>query len=54
VQEKYGKITKDYVLLNPPIGKGTTFDLKPGAYGEVRKGLHRVTEAIRAIKIISK
>jgi calcium-dependent protein kinase len=34
------------VLLNPPIGKG--------AYGEVRKGLHRVTEVIRAIKIISK
>jgi hypothetical protein len=22
VHEKYGKITKDYVLLNPPIGKG--------------------------------
>lgn len=46
VHERYGKITKDYVLLNPPIGKG--------AYGEVRRGLHRVTEVIRAIKIISK
>ena len=26
----------------------------PGAYGEVRKGVHKVTNQIRAIKIISK
>ena len=32
VVEKIGKINKDYMLLNPPIGKG--------AYGEVKKAIH--------------
>ena len=32
--------------MNPPLGKG--------AFGEVRKAVHKITEAQRAIKIISK
>lgn len=27
---------------------------KPGAYGEVRKAIHKATQQVRAIKIISK
>ncbi|KAL4500065.1 hypothetical protein ABPG73_011173 [Tetrahymena malaccensis] len=46
VQEKYGKISKDYQLLNPPLGKG--------AFGEVRKCVHKATNLTRAVKIISK
>ena len=33
VFEKDGKVTKDYTLLSPPLGKG--------AYGEVRKAIHK-------------
>lgn len=33
-------------MLSPPIGKG--------AYGEVRKALHKTTGILRAVKIISK
>ncbi|CAD8108765.1 unnamed protein product [Paramecium sonneborni] len=46
VAEKHGSITNEYTLLKPPIGKG--------AFGEVRKGIHKVTNQIRAIKVISK
>ncbi|CAD8199555.1 unnamed protein product [Paramecium pentaurelia] len=46
VAEKYGSITHDYTLLKPPIGKG--------AFGEVRKAIHKVTNQVRAIKVISK
>jgi calcium-dependent protein kinase len=35
VQGKQGKINKDYTLLNPPLGKG--------AFGEVRKAIHKTT-----------
>jgi hypothetical protein len=47
VVEKSGKINKDYILLNPPLGKGKFFILVKkyilikGAFGEVRKGIHR-------------
>ncbi|EGR33828.1 protein kinase domain protein [Ichthyophthirius multifiliis] len=46
VKEKLGKIHHDYTILNPPLGKG--------AYGEVRKAIHKTTQIARAIKIISK
>jgi calcium-dependent protein kinase len=35
VNEKSGKITKEYNLVSPPLGKG--------AYGEVRKAIHKTT-----------
>ena len=38
---KTGKITKDYTLLNPPLGKGEKLWLILGAYGEVRKAIHK-------------
>ncbi|CAD8185028.1 unnamed protein product [Paramecium octaurelia] len=44
--EKVGLITKDYTLLNPPLGSG--------AYGEVRKAIHKSTNMMRAVKIIHK
>lgn len=40
------KITSEYKILYPPIGKGT--------YGEVRKALHFKTNTYRAIKMVSK
>lgn len=40
------KITSEYKVFTPPIGKG--------AYGEVRKALHLKTNAYRAIKMVSK
>ncbi|CAD8110074.1 unnamed protein product [Paramecium sonneborni] len=43
---KMGRITRDYTLLNPPLGSG--------AYGEVRKGIHKQTGIMRAVKIIHK
>lgn len=46
VSEKYGKITNDYNLLDPPLGTG--------AFGEVRKGIHKGTGMARAVKIIDK
>ncbi|CAD8109050.1 unnamed protein product [Paramecium sonneborni] len=44
--EKLGRITKDYTLLNPPLGSG--------AYGEVRKAIHKSTNLMKAVKIIHK
>ncbi|KAL4455093.1 hypothetical protein ABPG74_006475 [Tetrahymena malaccensis] len=46
VGEKMGKINKDYTLMNPPLGKG--------AFGEVRRAVHKQTQILRAVKIISK
>ncbi|CAD8179513.1 unnamed protein product [Paramecium pentaurelia] len=46
VTEKMGQISQDYHLLKPSLGKG--------AYGEVRKGIHKLTNQTRAVKIISK
>ncbi|KAM3146719.1 Protein kinase domain containing protein [Paramecium bursaria] len=46
VGEKIGQISQDYHLLKPPLGKG--------AFGEVRKAVHKLTNQSRAIKIISK
>lgn len=43
-KEKLGLIQDDYILFNPPIGKGT--------YGEVRQALQKSTNLHRAIKII--
>lgn len=58
VTEKLGKINKDYTLLNPPIGKGIIFiNLSLtflGAFGEVRKAIHKKTGLMRAVKIINK
>ena len=55
VTEKMGKITKDYQLLNPPLGKGYYYLIKIiGGFGEVRKAIHRETGLQRAVKIISK
>jgi calcium-dependent protein kinase len=46
IGEKFGKITAEYNLLSPPVGKG--------AFGEVRRAIHRKTNMTRAIKIIYK
>lgn len=46
VSEKYGNISNDYDLLDPPLGTG--------AFGEVRKGVHKASGMIRAVKIIDK
>jgi calcium-dependent protein kinase len=51
---KQGRITKDYTLLNPPLGKGITLNPKIGAYGEVRKAIHKQSGMMRAVKIIGK
>lgn len=42
---KKGKITKDYTILNT-IGKG--------GFGEVKKVIHKVSQDVRAMKIIKK
>ncbi|KAL4466461.1 hypothetical protein ABPG73_019079 [Tetrahymena malaccensis] len=44
VQQNQGSITHDYMILSPPLGKG--------AYGEVRKAIHKASGQLRAIKII--
>jgi len=46
VGERSGSIYNDYTVINPAIGRG--------AYGEVKKAIHRVTGLVRAVKIISK
>ncbi|CAD8156509.1 unnamed protein product [Paramecium octaurelia] len=46
VTEKKGKITADYNLIQPCLGKG--------AFGEVYRGVHKVTNQVRAIKLIRK
>jgi calcium-dependent protein kinase len=55
VSEKAGKINNDYSLLNPPLGKGyQPIFIYAGAFGEVRKAVHKITHQTRAVKIISK
>lgn len=46
VQENKTRITKEYNVLHPPLGRG--------AFGEVRKAIHKSTSIVRAIKIIYK
>ena len=46
VGQKTGDITKYYDLCDPPLGKG--------AFGEVRKGIHKISGIERAVKIIRK
>lgn len=46
VSAKAGKIAMDYQLLSPPLGSG--------AFGEVRKAIHKLTKLERAVKIINK
>lgn len=43
VGEKSGKINNDYSLLSPPLGKGINFLKILGAFGEVRKAVHKIT-----------
>jgi calcium-dependent protein kinase len=45
IQEKRGRITKDYQILEL-LGKG--------GFGEVKKVIHRLTRDVRAMKIIKK
>lgn len=45
ISEKKGKITSDYEILGV-IGKG--------GYGEVKKVIHKITQEVRAMKIIRK
>ena len=50
------------MILNPPLGKGTFqhqpnlrlfyFSSQKGAYGEVRKAVHKATGQLRAVKIM--
>jgi len=57
ISEKKGKIHKEYSLLSPPIGKGKPQNLnfdRLGAFGEVRRAIHRKTNINRAVKIIYK
>ena len=54
---RIGRITKFYTLLNPPLGKGNSnylAKIMKGAYGEVRKAIHKITGMLRAVKIIAK
>jgi len=44
--QKAGNISDSYDLFNPPLGKG--------AFGEVRKAIHKATGIQRAVKIIRK
>lgn len=61
IGEKTGRISAEYSLQYPAIGKGK-FDCHQiwfissllGAYGEVRRAVHRKTNLIRAVKIIYK
>lgn len=46
VNMRSGNIQQDYNILRPIIGKG--------AFGEVRKAIHRQTGLVRAIKVIRK
>jgi len=46
IREKSGNINKEYSLLPQAIGRG--------AYGEVRRALHKKTNVLRAVKIIYK
>jgi len=46
IGERSGKISDYYNLISPPIGKG--------AYGEVRKAVHKRTNITRAVKVIYK
>jgi len=46
VTENKVRITKEYNVLSPPLGRG--------AFGEVRKAIHKSTSIVRAIKIIYK
>lgn len=46
INEKNGNISKFYEFYEPPMGKG--------AFGEVRKAVHKLTGIERAIKIIKK
>lgn len=41
-----GKVDKEYELISPPLGAG--------AFGEVRKAIHRASGLERAVKIIYK
>jgi calcium-dependent protein kinase len=41
-----GHVEKEYKLLNPPLGQG--------AFGEVRKAIHKSSGLERAVKIIYK
>lgn len=54
VQENRGSI-KDFYKISKCIGRGKFDKLKYlGAYGEVRKCLHKETRALRAVKVINK
>lgn len=46
IRRNSGRITDDYTILSPPLGKG--------AFGEVRKAYHNASGITRAIKIIAR
>lgn len=46
VVENKNKITREYNVLSPALGRG--------AFGEVRQAIHRETGMVRAIKIVFK
>ena len=55
VKENTGNI-KDFYKISKCIGRGKLSRIPDsiGAYGEVRKCLHKETKALRAVKIINK
>lgn len=55
ILENQGNI-KDFYKITSCIGKGIFFFslILAGAYGEVRKCMHKETKAQRAVKIINK
>ncbi len=46
IQVKYFRISSEYILINPPIGKGS--------FGSVYKAVHRSSNIFRAVKRIEK
>ena len=46
INENKNKITREYNVLSPALGRG--------AFGEVRQAIHRETGMVRAIKIVFK
>ena len=46
IGEKHGNIHDHYLLYSPPLGKG--------AFGEVRKAVHKSSKIVRAVKMLMK
>lgn len=52
IKQRTGKISKDYIIIKPPIGNGMFCWLLWGTFGKVYKAIHKVSEVVRAVKMI--